>query len=192
MRVCVIVPTTEGPAPILRLSPLAHAPRSVMRTQDDYRPLPPSGRYHAFVQTGGALANRLPWLEPVMRWGGAAFLLIYGARAFWAAWKGGENLQAAQSGRASLGGVLVTCLLLTWANPHVYLDTVVLLGSVAAQYPDRLHFALGAITASFAFFFSLGYGARRLAPLFERPVAWRVLDAFVGCIMWSVALSLLV
>lgn len=59
MRVCVIVPTTEGPAPILRLSPLAHAPRSVMRTQDDYRPLPPSGRYHAFVQTGGALANRL-------------------------------------------------------------------------------------------------------------------------------------
>jgi hypothetical protein len=59
MRVCVIVPTTEGPAPILRLSPLAHAPRSVMRTQEDYRPLPPSGRYHAFVQTGGALADRL-------------------------------------------------------------------------------------------------------------------------------------
>ncbi|WP_420568197.1 LysE/ArgO family amino acid transporter [Thalassovita sp.] len=146
----------------------------------------------AGVSGFGALVNRLPWLEPVMRWGGAAFLLIYGARAFWAAWKGGENLQAAQSGRASLGGVLVTCLLLTWANPHVYLDTVVLLGSVAAQYPDRLHFALGAITASFAFFFSLGYGARRLAPLFERPVAWRVLDAFVGCIMWSVALSLLV
>jgi hypothetical protein len=59
MQVCVIVPTTDGPAPILRLTRLAQAPRSVMRTQDDYRPLPPSARYHAFVQVGGALANRI-------------------------------------------------------------------------------------------------------------------------------------
>lgn len=59
MRVCVTVPTTDGPAPILRLTRLVQAPRSVMRTQDDYRPLPLSGRYHAFVQTGGALANRM-------------------------------------------------------------------------------------------------------------------------------------
>lgn len=63
MRVCVTVPTTDGPAPILRLTRLAQAPRSVMRTQDDYRPLPPSGRYHAFVQTGGALANRIGYGE---------------------------------------------------------------------------------------------------------------------------------
>lgn len=146
----------------------------------------------AGVSGFGVLVTKLPWLEPVMRWGGAGFLLVYGARAFWSAWRGGENLQAAQGGRGSLGGALATCLLLTWANPHVYLDTVVLLGSVAAQYADRLLFAVGAMTASFVFFFSLGYGARRLAPLFARPVAWRILDAVVGCIMWLVALSLVV
>jgi L-lysine exporter family protein LysE/ArgO len=77
-------------------------------------------------------------------------------------------------------------------NPHVYLDTVVLLGSVAAQHPadERLVFALGAMAASFVWFFSIAYGARLLAPLFARPVAWRVLDVFVGCVMWWIAISL--
>lgn len=145
----------------------------------------------AGVSGFGILVTKLPWLEPVMRWGGAAFLIVYGARAFWAAWKGGGHLDAAGQGRASLKGVLLTCLLLTWANPHVYLDTVVLLGSVAAQYPAKLNFALGAMTASFLFFFSLGYGARLLAPLFARPAAWRLLDVLVGAIMWTVAGSLL-
>ena len=145
----------------------------------------------AGVSGFGILVTKLPWLEPVMRWGGAAFLIVYGARAFWAAWKGGGHLDAAGQGRASLKGVLLTCLLLTWANPHVYLDTVVLLGSVAAQYPAKVNFALGAMTASFAFFFSLGYGARLLAPLFARPAAWRLLDVLVGAIMWMVAGSLL-
>ncbi|MEZ5675620.1 L-lysine exporter family protein LysE/ArgO [Thalassovita litoralis] len=145
----------------------------------------------AGVSGFGILVTKLPWLEPVMRWGGAAFLIVYGARAFWAAWKGGGHLDAAGQGRASLKGVLLTCLLLTWANPHVYLDTVVLLGSVAAQYPAKVNFALGAMTASFAFFFSLGYGARLLAPLFARPAAWRLLDVLVGAIMWTVAGSLL-
>lgn len=145
----------------------------------------------AGVSGFGLLVTRLPWLEPVMRWGGAAFLLVYGARAFWAAWRGGAHLEAAQTGQASLKGVLLTCLLLTWANPHVYLDTVVLLGSVAAQYTQKMAFALGAMTASFVFFFSLGYGARMLAPLFARPVAWRLLDVLVGCIMWAVAASLI-
>ena len=145
----------------------------------------------AGVSGFGILVTKLPWLEPVMRWGGAAFLIVYGARAFWAAWKGGGHLDAAGQGRASLKGVLLTCLLLTWANPHVYLDTVVLLGSVAAQYPAKVNFALGAMTASFLFFFSLGYGARLLAPLFARPAAWRLLDVLVGAIMWTVAGSLL-
>ena len=145
----------------------------------------------AGVSGFGILVTKLPWLEPVMRWGGAAFLIVYGARAFWAAWTGGGHLDAAGQGRASLKGVLLTCLLLTWANPHVYLDTVVLLGSVAAQYPAKLNFALGAMTASFLFFFSLGYGARLLAPLFARPAAWRLLDVLVGAIMWTVAGSLL-
>lgn len=145
----------------------------------------------AGVSGFGVLVTRLPWLEPVMRWGGAAFLLAYGARAFWAAWRGGEHLDAARSGRSSLGGVLATCLMLTWANPHVYLDTVMLLGSVSAQYQPRALFAVGAVVASFVFFFSLGYGARILTPVFALPVAWRVLDVLVGTIMWSIAASLI-
>lgn len=82
-------------------------------------------------------------------------------------------------------------LALTWLNPHVYLDTVVLLGSVSAQYRDRLWFALGAICASFVFFFSLGYGARLLAPLFARPRAWQVLDLLIALVMWAIAARLL-
>lgn len=139
----------------------------------------------------GSLAQAAPWIEPVMRWGGAAFLIVYGARAFLSAWRGGAVLMVEGSAVEALGPVLATCLALTWLNPHVYLDTVVLLGSVAAQYEDRLGFAIGAMTASFVFFFTLGYGARRLAPLFARPQAWRVLDAGVGCLMWVIAAALI-
>lgn len=138
----------------------------------------------------GALARAVPGLEGVMRYGGAAFLIWYGARNFIAAWRGGESLEAGE-GAASLRRALLTCLALTWLNPHVYLDTVVLLGSVSAQYDDKLGFAAGAVLASFVFFFGLGYGARGLAPLFRRPVSWRVLDAVVGATMWAIALRLL-
>ena len=137
----------------------------------------------------GAQARAVPWLETVMRYGGAAFLIVYGGRAFLAAWRGGEVLEAGQAA-GSLRKALLTCLALTWLNPHVYLDTVVLLGAVSAQYDDRLGFALGAMTASFVFFFSLGYGARLLAPLFARPVAWRLLDLLVGAVMWGIAAKL--
>ena len=102
----------------------------------------------------------------------------------------GTSLVRRQGGEA-LRGVLLTCLALTWLNPHVYLDTVVLLGAVSAQYEDRLSFALGAMTASFVFFFTLGFGARRLAPLFARPVSWRLLDAGVGVLMWAIAATLI-
>ena len=79
---------------------------------------------------------------------------------------------------------------MTWLNPHVYLDTVVLLGSVSAQFPGRaLAFAAGAMTASFTFFFGLGYGARLLAPIFARPRAWQVLDGIVAATMWSLAIG---
>lgn len=115
----------------------------------------------------GALVERLPWLENAMRLFGAAFLFWYGSRALIAAWRGGTALEAGQAA-PSLQGSIVTCLALTWLNPHVYLDTVVLLGGISAQYPSALRFALGAMTASFVFFFSLGYGARALAPLFAR------------------------
>jgi L-lysine exporter family protein LysE/ArgO len=87
--------------------------------------------------------------------------------------------------------VLLTCLALTWLNPHVWLDTVVLVGGIGAQFgAQKWVFGAGAASASFVFFFALGYGARALAPLFARPAAWRVLDALVGCLLWSIAASL--
>ncbi|MDR9485740.1 MAG: LysE/ArgO family amino acid transporter [Sediminimonas sp.] len=139
----------------------------------------------------GALAQAVPGLEPVMRWGGAAFLGVYGVRAFWAAWRGGEVLSVRNGGAQGARTVVLTCLMLTWANPHVYLDTVVLLGSVSAQYESHSGFALGAMLASFVFFLGLGYGARLLAPLFARPNAWRALDLGVGAVMWAIAIALL-
>lgn len=138
----------------------------------------------------GALAQAVPWLETVMRYGGAAFLFWYGARNFRAAWQGGEALQTQGKAKASLKAILATVLMLTWLNPHVYLDTVVLLGSISAGWDDKLSFALGAMSASFVFFFSLGYGAQFLTPVFARPRAWQILDAFVGLTMWAIAAKL--
>ncbi|WP_294621713.1 LysE/ArgO family amino acid transporter [uncultured Roseovarius sp.] len=138
----------------------------------------------------GALSQAVPGLERVMLFGGVAFLLWYGARNLLAAWRGGEVLEAGEAA-GSLRRALLTCLALTWLNPHVYLDTVVLLGSVSAQYDDTLGFGAGAVTASFSFFFMLGYGARLLAPFFRRPSSWRVLDLIVGLTMWGIAAKLL-
>lgn len=138
----------------------------------------------------GWMSASATWLAEVMRWGGALFLLGYGALSFRAAWRGGQVLEAGGTG-GSLKATLLTCLALTWLNPHVYLDTVALLGSISAQFDNRSEFALGACLASFSFFFALGYGARLLAPVFARPVAWRVLDVLIGIIMWSIAFGLL-
>jgi L-lysine exporter family protein LysE/ArgO len=84
------------------------------------------------------------------------------------------------------------CLAFTWLNPHVYLDTVVLLGSISAQFAGQLiYFTTGAITASFVFFFVLGYGAQLLRPLFARARSWQILEILIGCIMWAIAAKLL-
>lgn len=138
----------------------------------------------------GWLAARAPWIAPAMTWAGAAFLVVYGAMSFARAMRPGALAPAGQ-GAGGLRAVLLTCIALTWLNPHVWLDTVVLLGSVAAQYPgDGVAFGAGAVLASFVFFFALGYGARTLAPLFARPAAWRVLDLAVGAVMWTIAARL--
>ncbi|TMM51886.1 LysE/ArgO family amino acid transporter [Sulfitobacter sabulilitoris] len=139
----------------------------------------------------GALALAAPWLEAAMRWGGAAFLIWYGARNARAAWRGGEALHATGAAAQPLMPTLLTLLALTWLNPHVYLDTVVLLGSISAQYDSRLAFGAGAVLSSFAFFFGLGYGARGLAPLFARPRSWQVLDGIVALTMWAIAAKLI-
>ena len=127
-----------------------------------------------------------------MRYAGAAFLLVYAIRSIRSAFAGGNALQAEAHATTSLRASLLTCLALTWLNPHVYLDTVVLLGSISTRYAGwEPAFALGAITASFVFFFSLGYGARLLAPLFAKPVAWRILDGLIALVMASIGVSLL-
>ena len=136
----------------------------------------------------GAVTAALPWLVVTMRWLGVAFLLVYGGLRFRAALRGGEALRPAASGPVPLGKVLATCLLLTWANPHVYLDTMVLLGSISTHFaPLQLWFGVGASLASFAFFGTLGFGARALAPVFEQPAAWVVLEVVVGLTMWAIA-----
>jgi L-lysine exporter family protein LysE/ArgO len=139
----------------------------------------------------GAISAAIPAFATVMLWAGAAFLLVYGALRFQAAWRGGAALMPQAGGGAPLRSVLATCLVLTWANPHVYLDTVVLIGSIAAQYdPHRMAFGLGAISASASFFAALGFGARALGPLFARPRAWVVLEVVIGCVMWAIAANL--
>ncbi len=140
----------------------------------------------------GVLTTRVPWLDPVARYGGAAFLLAYGALAFRSAWNGSSALRAADGATPqSLGRVVATCLALTWGNPHVYLDTLVLMGAISAQWDARGAFAIGGVVASLSFFAALGYGARLLAPIFDRPGAWRGLDLVVGGIMWAIAARLL-
>jgi L-lysine exporter family protein LysE/ArgO len=137
----------------------------------------------------GALIEANPSLLVAFRWGGAAFLLVYGARAMQAAWRGGARLEAGD-GAGSLRAALMTCLALTWLNPHVYLDTVILLGGIGATKPAPWLYAAGAISGSVLFFVILGYGAGALRPIFAKPAAWRVLDAIIGLVMWAIALGL--
>ena len=144
------------------------------------------------VSSFATISQLLPWVVPVLRYGGAAFLFVYGARAFRSAWTSGAALEAATTDKGSLRTAILTCLALTWANPHVYLDTVVLLGSVSTQFaPHTVWFGLGAVLSSFVFFTVLGFGARAVAPFFARPWAWRILDVIIGCVIWSIALGLL-
>lgn len=141
----------------------------------------------------GTLIAHFPAVTDIAAWGGACFLLFYGALAFRSALRStppdAEGPAVPTRGRTA---VIATTLGVSLLNPHVYLDTVVLLGGIAAQFPaeERTLFALGAATASIVWFFGLGYGARLLAPLFERPAAWRILDVVVGVVMWWIAASL--
>lgn len=137
------------------------------------------------------VSKALPWVAPAFLYAGAAFLLWYGWQNFRAALRGGEVLEASQIKANSLKKTMLTCLAMTWLNPHAYLDTVVLVGSISTKYDNQIAFAAGATFGSFSFFFLLGYGARLLAPLFAKPVAWRLLDMLVALTMWGIAAALL-
>jgi L-lysine exporter family protein LysE/ArgO len=133
----------------------------------------------------------MPALDLAMRFGGAAFLLWYAIRSLLSALRSSHGLVAGGREPESLGRTLAICLALTWLNPHVYLDTVVLLGTISTQFPEaRLAFAVGATTASFLFFFALGFGARWLQPLFAKPASWRVLETLIGALMLVIATRL--
>ncbi|WP_041794983.1 LysE/ArgO family amino acid transporter [Pararhodospirillum photometricum] len=139
------------------------------------------------------LIQSLPWLDPVLRYGGAAFLLWYGALSLRRALGPAAALALASDTPAPLGRTLATCLALTWLNPHVYLDTVVLLGTLSTRFPgDEPWFGAGAVTASFVFFFALGFGARFLRRWLASPACWRGLEAVIAVIMASIAIKLLV
>ncbi|MFN3950212.1 LysE/ArgO family amino acid transporter [Microbacterium sp.] len=158
----------------------------------------------------GLVLQAVPWLLVVVRWAGAAFLVGYGLLAARRALRpSGDTLHVdgaaspstapstsdagttAVRARSTLATTLLTCLALTWLNPHVYLDTVFLLGSVASTHGDgRWAFAAGACVASLMWFSALGYGARHLGRWLDTPRAWRVLDAVIAVVMIAIAVSL--
>jgi len=145
------------------------------------------------VLGAGAALSRVAWLIPVICFAGAAFLLCYGLLAARRALRPGALLPDATGVRTGLAVTVGTCLALTWLNPHVYLDTVVLLGSMSSTYGEhRWAFAAGAGVGSTVWFTGLGYGARLLRPVFARPTAWRVLDGGIALVMGSLAVSLVV
>ena len=140
----------------------------------------------------GALLRGNALLMDLTRYGGALFLGSYGLLAARRAWIGG-HLQVEAKSSGSLGAALAACFAFTFLNPHVYLDTVVLLGSVANQRGEgRWVFGVGAMLGSILWFSALGFGARLLAPWFEKALAWRILDSLIAVVMLALAASLLV
>jgi L-lysine exporter family protein LysE/ArgO len=147
----------------------------------------------------GALISQDGQLSYLLSWCGGLFLLWFGARSFRQMLKPSviSSDDVEQAGLAAQGkgtkAAIIMCLALTFLNPHVYVDTLVIIGGISSIYDgmDRWYFAAGAILASAVWFYGLGYGAKALQPIFQKKRAWQVLDGFVGIIMWSMAYYLL-
>ncbi|WP_017597899.1 LysE/ArgO family amino acid transporter [Nocardiopsis lucentensis] len=140
----------------------------------------------------GAVIEAVPTALVAVRVLGAGFLVVYGLLAALRIMRPGALTSDGAPRSLRLGPAVVTALALTWLNPHVYLDTVVFLGSVANQQDGqaRWWWVRGAVTASFLWFFALGFGARLLRPVFSRPGAWRVLDGVIAVVMLSLGARL--
>jgi L-lysine exporter family protein LysE/ArgO len=141
----------------------------------------------AGVGSFGAVTARYPQVVDIAEFAGVVFLLGYGLQSLYASMSVSHALTVEGQAVTSLKKALLLCFGFTWLNPHVYLDTLVLVGMVSTGASSKLTFAVGAISASFFFFFALGYGARLLRPLFAKPKAWNVLDALVGVLMLYLA-----
>ncbi|BDP44498.1 amino acid transporter (plasmid) [Deinococcus aetherius] len=141
----------------------------------------------------GSLIAASDLLRTLATWGGAAFLFWFGFRSLHSARQGGHLDLSSSSVPTSIRSAALTALGFSLLNPHVYLDTVVLLGTVASRHvgTERAAFTLGASLASAAWFFALAYGAGRLVPLFQHPLAWRVLDVLIAAVVWTLAVRLL-
>jgi L-lysine exporter family protein LysE/ArgO len=139
----------------------------------------------------GAIVQHAPTALTVVRWLGVAFLTAYGVRSLWRS-RHADVLTAATDAEPRLRGAVLQATALTWLNPHVYLDTVLLLGSIAAHHgpTGKWWFAAGAGLGSVLWFTGLGYGARLLSPVLARPRAWQVLDVLIGLTMLAIAFSL--
>lgn len=142
----------------------------------------------------GTVIEHAGWVIDVVRWLGVVFLLGYGLLSLWRA-RTAQGLTVdggSAPGSGSLKVVVLTALALTWLNPHVYLDTVLLLGSIANSHPHPGWFAVGAVAASLLWFTGLGFGARLLQPVLRSPRAWQVLDLLIGLVMLAIAAKLAV
>ena len=141
------------------------------------------------VYSAEFIALKIPGVAYWIKIAGVAFLIVYGLSRFWAAIKGGGALAAKGENTQSLFKALLICAAFTYLNPHVYLDTMVLMGSLSLPYQglDKTVFVIGAALASFCFFAALGFGAKRLAPYFQNDRAWQILDFLMGILMMFLA-----
>ncbi|MCP4475297.1 MAG: amino acid transporter [Gammaproteobacteria bacterium] len=142
----------------------------------------------------GSFIIHLPTLATVVSVIGAIFLFCYGAKAFLSAYRGKESLRVSDKTLAptSLKRTVIITTAVSLLNPHVYLDTVIVIGGIANTFSleQKVFFLIGAVLTSFIWFFSLGYGSKLLAPLFRKNITWRVLDVIIGCIMWWITIEL--
>ena len=140
----------------------------------------------------GSIIQQSPLALTAIRIGGAAFLFWYAIVALRRAFNP-QTMDTTGQGASNLKAAIATCLAFTFLNPHVYLDTVLLVGSLSAQFEgsQRIAYGLGAMIASFVWFFGLGYGARLLEPIFQTARAWQVLDCFIALVMAAIGISLL-
>ncbi len=142
----------------------------------------------------GALVTLFPAFPRLMSLAGAGFLLLYGALRFLAAYRGDYHM-VIDGKSVGLWANLAIGAAFTWLNPHVYLDTLGLIGAISTRFADlpaKIAFGIGAVSASFVFFFSLGYGAQLLAPIMRSARVWRLLDLGIGAVMWGLAVGLII